>query len=195
MGKLKLAAMPLIAAMVALPAGSFAAEGLHVTPIKEYIAVNVKPWLTDPAIVDALNKQNAAYADLSQDEITKLDKDWRAQATASVQPFVKEVLGRELSKFLVKKRNMSDGMLTEVIVTDAKGMNVGQSGVTSDYWQGDEAKWNETFPKGAGTVFVDEIEKDESTQALQSQASIAIADPATGETIGVVTVGINLDNL
>ena len=194
MRKLKLA-MSLLAGMTALTTGSVAAEGLHVVPIKEYLAANVQPWLTDPAIVDAVKKQNEAYADLSQDEIGKLDQDWRAQATASERPFVDEVLGRDISKFLTEKKEMSEGMLTEVIVTDAKGLNVGQSDVSSDYWQGDEAKWNETFPNGAGAIFVDEIEQDESTQALQSQASIAIADPATGETIGVVTIGINLDNL
>jgi phosphopantothenoylcysteine synthetase/decarboxylase len=46
-----------------------------------------------------------------------------------------------------------------------------------------------------GVVFVDEVEEDESTQALQSQASVTISDPETGEPIGAITVGINLDML
>jgi hypothetical protein len=78
---------------------------------------------------------------------------------------------------------------------DAKGLNVGQSDVTSDYWQGDEAKWQKTYGAGSGVVFVDGVEEDESTQALQSQASVTISDPETGEPIGAITVGINLDML
>jgi hypothetical protein len=39
------------------------------------------------------------------------------------------------------------------------------------------------------------VEEDESTQALQSQASVTISDPETGEPIGAITVGINLDML
>ena len=77
---------------------------------------------------------------------------------------------------------------------DAKGLNVGQSDVTSDYWQGDEAKFQKSFGAGAGAVFVDEAEKDESTQMLQSQASMTIVDE-TGAPIGAITVGINLDKL
>ena len=35
---------------------------------------------------------------------------------------------------------------------DNKGLNVGQSDVTSDYWQGDEAKWKKSYKMGAGAV-------------------------------------------
>jgi hypothetical protein len=78
---------------------------------------------------------------------------------------------------------------------DDKGLNVGQSEVTSDYWQGDEAKWQKTFSAGPDAVFLDKIEKDESTQALQMQVSVSIKDPETGKAIGAVTFGINVDEL
>ncbi len=86
-------------------------------------------------------------------------------------------------------------MIAEVFVMDDKGLNVGQSAVTSDYWQGDEAKWQKSYGAGAGAIFVDEVEKDESTQALQSQVSIAISDPASNEVIGAITLGINVEGL
>jgi hypothetical protein len=66
--------------------------------------------------------------------------------------------------------------------------------MTSDYWQGDEAKWKKTYMVGPDAIFVDEIEKDESTQSLQSQVSIAIKDE-TGKAIGAITLGINVDKL
>jgi hypothetical protein len=78
---------------------------------------------------------------------------------------------------------------------DGKGLNVGQSDITSDYWQGDEAKWRKTFLVGPEAVFVDAVEKDESTQMLQSQVSVTIKDPTSGEPIGALTLGINLNAL
>ena len=76
---------------------------------------------------------------------------------------------------------------------DNKGLNVGQSDVTSDYWQGDEAKWQKTFSVGPTAVFVDKVEKDESTQKFQTQVSISIVDG--GAAIGAVTVGLDVEML
>jgi hypothetical protein len=107
---------------------------------------------------------------------------------------ISEVLGNDLSKFLQEKQAGSNGVISEIFVMDAKGLNVGQSDTTSDYWQGDEAKFQKSFGAGKEAIFVDEVEKDESTQALQSQASVTISDES-GAPIGAVTVGINMDAL
>ena len=104
------------------------------------------------------------------------------------------MLANELSDFLRDKQAGSGGTITEVFVMDNKGLNVGQSDVTSDYWQGDEGKWQKTYGMGPAAMFVDEVEKDESTQALQSQASVTIADEA-GNAIGAITVGIDLNKI
>ncbi|WP_394688820.1 hypothetical protein [Hoeflea sp.] len=185
----------LVATTAAFAPITASAEEAHVAPVKEFISSHVQTWLTDPVVVGAIKEQNAKTSGLSQAEVDKLDQDWRAQATAADKPFVNEVLARELSKFLMEKKEGSEGMITEMFVMDAKGLNVGQSDVTSDYWQGDEAKWQKTYAAGPGVLFVDGVEEDESTQALQSQASITISDPESGEPIGAITVGINLDML
>jgi len=190
-----LASAFLAASVLAFSPVSAMADDAHVAPVKDFVSQNVEGWLTDPVVVGAIKEQNAKTGGLDAAAIDKLDKDWRAQATASDKPFVNEVLARELSKFLMAKKDESQGMITEMFVMDAKGLNVGQSDVTSDYWQGDEAKWQKTYGAGAGVVFVDEVEEDESTQALQSQASVTISDPETGEPIGAITIGINLDML
>ncbi|WP_412049316.1 hypothetical protein ACK6D9_16430 [Hoeflea sp. Naph1] len=185
----------LVAGAAAFAAFPAMAEEAHVAPVKEFISQNVQTWLTDPAVVDAIKEQNDKTSGLSQAEIDKLDTDWRAQATASNKPFVDEVMARALSKFLMDKKEGSQGMITEMFVMGAKGLNVGQSDITSDYWQGDEAKWQKTYGAASSEVFVDGVEQDESTQAFQSQASVTINDPASGEPIGAITVGINLDML
>jgi serine/threonine protein kinase len=50
---------------------------------------------------------------------------------------IDSLLKNELSAFLAKKKAESKGLLTEIFVMDNKGLNVGQSDVTSDYgWPG-----------------------------------------------------------
>ena len=106
---------------------------------------------------------------------------------------MKGVLGNALSKFLQGKKDASDGLITEMFVMDNKGMNVGQSDATSDYMQGDEGKWQKSYGAGAGAMFVDEVEFDDSTKSYQAQVSGTISDG--GAAIGAITVGMNVENL
>jgi hypothetical protein len=149
----------------------------------------------DAAVVSAIKAQNDANAGLSQADVDALDKEWRAGVDGGDTALIDKVLSNSLSDFLRDKQMGSNGVITEIFVTDSKGLNVGQSDVTSDYWQGDEGKWQKTYGTGdANAIFVDEAEKDESTQKLQSQVSMTVADDS-GAPIGAITVGINLDAL
>ncbi|OWV71039.1 hypothetical protein ATY77_15870 [Rhizobium sp. R634] len=179
----------------AVPMGvSMAQDAAQLAPIADYVKSDVTPWLSDPAIVDALKAQDATNANLSAADIDALDKKWRAEVDGSDHSMIDGVLGNALSKFLQDKKAASSGKITEIFVMDAKGLNVGQSDVTSDYWQGDEAKFQKSFGAGKDAVFIDEIEKDESTQTLQSQASVTISDDK-GTPIGAITIGVNVDAL
>lgn len=171
------------------------AEEAYVDAAKAYLSANVAPVVTAAEMIDAIKQANAAHASLDQGGIDSLDKAWRAEVEGGGSgPTIDAVLGTALSKKLADFRAGSGGVVTEIFVMDNKGLNVAQSDVTSDYWQGDEDKFSKSFGAGAGSVFVDAVEKDESTQALQTQASMAITSES-GEVIGAVTVGINLDKL
>jgi hypothetical protein len=158
-------------------------------------ADDVKAWLSDPLVIDAVKAQNAENAGLSQDDIDKLDKEWRTETLATDKPLIDKVLARPLSKFLREKADETEGLITEIFVMDNKGLNVGQSDVTSDYWQGDEAKWQKTFPVGPDAIHMSDVELDESTQTYQSQLSLPVIDSDGITVIGAVTVGINVELL
>jgi hypothetical protein len=190
--RMKMTAFYLASALL-LP-GAALAEEAHVAPVTDFVNANVAPWIKDPIIIDAVKAQNAKHAALAQGDIDGLDKQWRAEVDGGEHKMIDEVVGNPVSKFLREKQEASNGVISEVFVMDAKGLNVGQSDVTSDYWQGDEDKFQKSFGAGPAGFFVDGVEKDESTQALQSQASITIVDEA-GAPIGAVTIGINLDAL
>ena len=156
-------------ALTALVAGPASAEGEHIAPMKQLASTKVAGWASNPAVIAAINAQNAKHASLSQDDIVKLDNTWRAEVKSSGGTMTKTVLDNELSTYLKKVKAESQGLYTEIFVMDNKGLNVGQSDVTSDYWQGDEAKWQKTYSLGPKTVHVGKVSTDESSQALQSQ--------------------------
>ena len=173
---------------------SVEAEDVHSAPVINFINANVRNWLSDPIIINTLKAQNAANARLTLPEIETLDIEWRSEINKPLHPLIDRVLATPLSGFLKEKEEEALGAITEVFVMDSKGLNAGQSGITSDYWQGDEDKFKKSFELGPSATFVDAARKDESTQMLQSQVSITIVDEHN-KPIGAITVGVNLDQL
>ena len=182
------------AAVLALSGAPAHAQAAHEAAVKAYVDANVKSWLSDPTLVKAIVAQNAKTSKLTQADIDAADKAWRAETAAKAGPTIDPVAASPASTFLKKKKADSKGVISEVFAMDAKGLNVAMSDVTSDYWQGDEPKWQKTYPVGAGAVFVDAVKKDESTQALQSQVSLTIVDSA-GKPAGAITIGLNMNAL
>src|SRR3546814_10589865 len=90
-------------------------------------------------------------------------------------------MGNPLSSYLIRKKAESNGLFAELFVFDAMGMNVGQSSVTSDYWQGDEDKYLQTFAVGPDAVFVDAIEYNDETRQRRRQVNFTIVDPERSE--------------
>ena len=181
-------------ATVALMFGAAAANEFE-GPIKNLANSEIKGWLKDPMIVGAVKAQNEQHASLSQGDIDRLDKQWRSEIGNGNRPLISKVMGNALSGFLKKKAETSQGLFSEIFVMDNKGLNVGQSAVTSDYWQGDEAKWKKTYLAGADAMHIGGVKKDESTQAFQSQLSLPVVDPASNKVIGAITIGINVEQL
>jgi hypothetical protein len=163
--------------------------------MEAYLESSLRVWAEDPVIIQAVAAQNARTADLPQSEIDALDAAWRSEVNAASRPTISPVLQSAASDFLRARVAESGGMITEVFAVDARGLNVASSGVTSDYWQGDEAKFSQTFPNGPDAVHFGEIEFDESSQTYQGQISFTLTDPATGEPVGAMTVGVNAEAL
>ncbi|GHD62722.1 hypothetical protein GCM10017083_51880 [Thalassobaculum fulvum] len=137
---------------------------------------------------------NARQADLDQATIDDLDKQWRDERKADDQPLITAVLSSPLSGYLLRIQAGSAGLFTEIFVMTAKGLNAGQSSITSDYWQADEAKFQKTFDVGPDAVFVDEPEYNEETATWRAQVNLTLTD-ASGAKIGAVTAEVNLTEL
>jgi len=179
----------LLVALLALPV-----QANDLAPaMKTYVTQTVLPWASDPMVIAAIHASNAAHAGLSQAEIDTLDKAWRAEVGTAATPTITPVVNNLVSDFLRQRLGSTAGRVTEAFVMDDRGLLVGTSGITSDYWQGDEEKWSMTYPRGPGAFHIGEVEFDDSSQTFQAQVSFAVVDPATGLAIGAVTVGLDAD--
>lgn len=183
----------LFAGIAGTPSRSRAA-GDHVAAI-DRIAPRLRALVATPAVIAAVQAQNQRHAGLTQADIDRLDAQWRKEVGAAAQPLIAPILASPLSAALKLIQSGSNGLITEIFVMDDKGLNVAQSEVTSDYWQGDEAKFKRSFGVGPDATFVDKVELDESTQEFQAQFSFTLIDPATRAPIGAATIGISIERL
>lgn len=164
-------------------------------PVERHAAEQFTRLLAEPTLILAIREQNAAHAGLAQAEIDAMDLQWRAEDKSGAHDMIAEMMARPLSRLLVDYQTSTAGIVTELFVMDNKGLNVGQSAVTSDLWQGDEDKWLLTFGTDGGDLHVSEVEFDDSTGFYQTQVSMPITDPVSGARIGAVTFGVNIQSL
>ena len=181
------------AAITGLSATAFAED--YTPKLQKLVDGDVRAWAQSPEVVAAVKEQNKKSAGLSQADIDSQDKKWRAETKGGDKTMINSVLANSLSTYLKEVKEKSQGLYTEIFVMDMKGLNVGQSDPTSDYWQGDEAKWQKTYAVGPNASLIDKVEFDDSSQTYQSQVSVSIVDPASNTTIGAVTVGVNVEML
>ncbi len=141
---------------------------------------------SDPVLVSAVKDDNAKGESLAQ--IKELDAKWKG--TAGIADYMRAMLDNGCSKHLRKMQN-STSYYAEIFVMDNQGANVCMTDKTSDYWQGDEAKFVESYKNGQGAVHIGSVKFDDSTQTYLVQVSVPVKDGDA--VVGAVTIGIDVD--
>ncbi|ABC23570.1 hypothetical protein [Rhodospirillum rubrum] len=179
---------PLHVANAAEPVSAATAE------VSEAMLGEIRNQLSTPLVRTILEARRANTRSMSQSDIDGLDKAWIAQRTAKEQPLVASVMASPLSADLIRIQAQSNGLITEIIVMDARGLNAGLSAISSDYWQGDEAKYQKTFLVGGDAVFIDDPEVDKATATERLQVNMTLTDEM-GKPLGAAAVEFNLTEL
>ncbi|MCJ7773689.1 MAG: PDC sensor domain-containing protein [Desulfobacterales bacterium] len=180
----------LLLACVFLTAGSLNTYGGEKAPAKAVnLAKNVLAKVGyDSVIVSAVKAENAKNKTLEQ--IKEIDQKWIN--TVDIDDFMDSIMSSACSQHLNSIKQKGD-FYEEIFVMDNQGANVGMTDKTSDYWQGDEAKFINSYKEGAGDIFISDFNFDDSTQSYLTQVSVPVMDEGTA--IGVITFGINVDKL
>lgn len=162
--------------------------------IDSSVIQSIKAFVDTDIVRLSIENQNKKYSGMTEDEIIKLDEKWRAETKSNIQPVISSTLSNPLSSYLTRVQARSFGLYTEMFAMDSNGLNVGQSNISSDYWQGDEAKFQKTYPLGPEAIFIDDPEYDENLAIWRTQVNLSVADKK-GQVIGAITVEINLTEL
>lgn len=192
--KYRLSKMLLLAA-AACGAASAEVTGPGASRIQAGLLEQIRGYLATDMVQLSVADQNARHKDRTPADIETLDNQWRRETTAKSKPLIAATLSSPLSAYLTRIQAHSGGLFSEIFVMDDKGLNVGQSSISSDYWQGDEAKWQKTYLVGAGTVFIDEPEYDPDLKVWFVQVNMSVDDVATNKVIGAATFQVNLTEM
>jgi len=154
---------------------------------------DMREWIETDIVRISIGAQNARLQKLPQDQIDALDTQWREERESDDKPLIAATLSNPLSVYLTRLQGKSLGLYAEIFVMDQNGLNVGQSSITGDFWQGDEAKFQKTYDVSGDALFVDEPEWDEDNKIWRGQVSFTLTDE--GKSIGAVTMEVNLTEL
>ncbi|MCG9709557.1 MULTISPECIES: cellulose-binding family II protein [unclassified Pseudoalteromonas] len=140
-------------------------------------------------VQQAVKKSNRQL--ISSEELEQFDNLWEQQVIDNKPIMAESYLKLEGSQFLQVWQRQMQGIITEIIVTDKQGKNVIISAVTTDYWQGDEAKFLNMYQQD-DDYYIDTLEFDESTKHFQVQFSVPIFDEKKHQ-IGVLILGVDVE--
>jgi hypothetical protein len=124
------------------------------------------------------------------EQIKEMDQRW--QATPGLADFMSALMESACGQHL-RHLLQSEPYYAEIFVMDNQGANVCMTDKTSDYWQGNEAKFTESFKGGAGAVHISDVNFDDSTQAYLVHVSVPVKDGE--QVVGAITIGINVDQI
>jgi len=150
---------------------------------------SIKDLTENPRIIAAVRRHNAKNITLKS--IIEVDKQWSSYDDS--HPQKKKMYQSIIGLYLKNLVEFEKSIYSEIFLTDNQGANITAWPITSDYWQGDENKWSRAFNSGTGSIYIGQLEYDESSNANAVQISIPVMDD--GKAIGVLIAGIKLTYL
>ncbi|MDO8834317.1 MAG: cache domain-containing protein [Vicinamibacterales bacterium] len=191
--------LPLMAVAAALVLGVGQAQlrdsyGLQLTQVAEHIAAGIDTYMYRRILdVGVLAKvpgihdvAAASTAPLDPDKVRAIEKEWDSARVATAQRL--GVLDSPVAAYL-RDITEHDRIYREIFVTDRAGRLVATSNVTTDYYQADEAWWQEAFDDGVrGRVSVGDVGWDESAKAFVIEIGMPITLSADSQFVGILKV-------
>ena len=172
---------------LACAASVFAQSAGEVQKLLSAEAEKLRAIGKDPVVVAAVKAQNAKKVPIIAIKVA--DQRWTVNKEESL---VRKTLSGPCADRL-RALAAANPAYNETFAMDDQGAVVCATARTTDYWQGDEAKWQRAYNGGKGEVFIDRPKFDESAKARIAQISVPVVD---GEkAIGAVTVGVIVEKL
>tara|TARA_Y100000748_G_scaffold23549_1_gene17879 strand:+ start:2141 stop:3388 length:1248 start_codon:yes stop_codon:yes gene_type:complete len=150
-------------------------------------------WRHEPRLIEAVMQHNSQHNQLSLPQIHTRDQQWQQERAEGGGPLIDAVMQNPTADWLRARQQEHDGLVSEILLTGQQGLNVATSNLSTDYWQGDEAKFAEPFFASEGQPYMGQLGYDQSTRRYQVHISSGVRNPHSGEVIGVLIIGLDIE--
>ena len=190
------------AAAVVLGAGQArlrASFGNHLSSVADQTAANVDSYVYRRAIEASIlaavpeirrGASEASKVPVEAAAVRQHDREW--QRTGAVPAALAGLMASDASRFLAEViRN--DQTYRELLLADRHGRLIAASGITSDYYQGDEEWFTRTLKGGAsGRMQVGGVTWDDSADAWALEISVPVEQPGDTAPAGVLKAVVDI---
>lgn len=177
-----------LAVAVLIGLGLIAYQGYRANQATNAAIAEITRLSGNRDLIDAILVQNAQTYRLKPNDIAALDRQYQADVKTQ-SGIATELMARPASVMLKDYVERAQDRIVLIMLMDKAGLNVADSRLTHDYWQGDEEKFTQTLPLGAGAVHWGKAERDDVTGRIMHIVARTVIDPKTGEPIGAIAIG------
>ncbi len=151
-------------------------------------------------VVQALSVSNNEFSAMPDvfSVIEQRENEWTTTDWEVITPFMHELIENNVSDLLREHANnypssigVEFDMYPEIILTNSFGVNIAQTGKTTDYLQSDELWW---IRAKADLLYISEIHYDQSADVYSADIALRINDNL-GEFLGVIKAVTNVEQI
>lgn len=113
----------------------------------------VQAWSNGPDVVSAVTAANTANASLTKVQIRDLGRQWHEGLTGKDSAILSQINGSSLSQKLKSIQAESNGAYKGIVVTDQKGLIVGETYNAPHYSLASQGVWRKIKKDGASAVY------------------------------------------
>ena len=146
---------------------------------------NTEIFMSAPERLLEVEERNLRYKGMSKQReaayFKDMDEKWLKASDSDplIAGYTQSPIGNRL-----KEIADNDKSIAEIFMTDKYGGLVAASGRVSDFYQADEEWWQKSFDNGKGSIFVDKVGFDPSSNSVSIALAVPIKNKAN-EVIGV----------
>lgn len=137
----------------------------------------------EPPVIKFVKESNEKYRNTALTEILRLDAKW--QKTEGIDDFIKSFMINDCGLYLADFQDAHEAF-SEIFITNEKGLIVGETNKTSDFYQADEEWWVKAYDEAKGKSYYGELEYDQSSRSEAISLFVPVRDPETIKVIGVI---------
>lgn len=132
-------------------------------------------------------------------DVMTIDSQWQALVPLTMPDLAERILALPGSRALLAWQESHRGLVTEVMLINDMGTLAAMSQLTSDYWQGDEPKFQRVMEnRVTGTeaerrLYISPIRYDTSAARFQITSSTPVVPGHGKSAIGVAVIGLSIE--